>query len=77
MAIVGRLLRKQWAADEAERRHPERAAERIRYREAAEQAFAEMKVKFPVLTGENFAEADKFCKTRTQELLTRKTQGGL
>lgn len=48
---------------------PGAAAERIRYRAAAEQALAEMRRRFPVLTTENFAEADRFRETRTQELL--------
>lgn len=44
-------------------------AERTRYREAAARALVELQERFPTITAENFAEADRFRETRTQELL--------
>jgi hypothetical protein len=69
MAIVGKALRQKWADDAHEARHPERVTERIAYRRAAEQALAETSARFPVLTAENFEEANRFRETRTQEIL--------
>jgi hypothetical protein len=48
---------------------PGAAAERIRFRKAAEQALAETMARYAPLTAENFADADKFREQRTQELL--------
>jgi hypothetical protein len=69
MAYVTRLMRQKMADDAHEERHPERAQERVAYRKAAEQALAELHERFPVLTAENFAEADRFREQRTQQLL--------
>lgn len=72
MAIVGKLLRQKWAADAAEKKHEkERAAERIRFRQCAEQALAETRERFPVLTADNFEEANNFRENRLQDLLRR------
>lgn len=71
MAIVGRALRQKWASDAVEARHPERAAERIRYRAAAERALADTRAKFPTLTTENFAAADAYREARTKELMNQ------
>jgi nicotinamide riboside kinase len=65
-------MRRKMRADADEARHPERAAERIRYRAAAEQALAEMHKRFPVLTSDNFEEANRFREARTQELIRAK-----
>jgi hypothetical protein len=53
---------------------PGAAAERVAYRKAAEQALAELRARWPVLTAENFTEADRFREARTQELLKEKRQ---
>jgi len=63
------MMRQKMAADAAERRHPERVAERIRYREIANLALAEMKEKYPVLTKDNFDEVRDYLDRRVQELL--------
>jgi hypothetical protein len=69
MAIVGRLIRNKAKQDADERAHPERAQERIRYRQAAEQALIDTRAKFPVLTAENFQAANEYREKRTAELL--------
>jgi hypothetical protein len=69
MAIIGKLIRQQARADAYERAHPEAAAERIRYRAAAEQALADTHARFPVLTTDNFAAANAYREARTKELL--------
>lgn len=48
---------------------PERAAERVRYREAAARAVAEREARYPVLTAENAAEAIAWQESRIRELL--------
>jgi hypothetical protein len=48
---------------------PDDVAERVRHRQASEQALAELREKFPVLTRDNFAEADRFRERRTEELM--------
>jgi hypothetical protein len=68
------MMRRKMADDAHEARHPERAAERIAYRKASAQAMAELFARWPVLTAENFAEADRFRVERTQELLQRCVQ---
>ena len=40
-----------------------------RYRKASEQALAELHERWPVLTAENFAAANKFREERTEELM--------
>jgi len=47
---------------------PAEIAERIRYRKAAETAVAERQAQFPVLTAENFEEAQAFQERRIKEL---------
>jgi hypothetical protein len=68
VAIVGRLIRQKAAADAAERSHPERAAERVRFRQISERALAETRAKFPVLTGDNFQAANEYREARIREL---------
>jgi hypothetical protein len=50
----------------------EEIAERIRYRHIASVVVnAEVKARYPVLTAENFAEADEYRQARLQELINQ------
>lgn len=62
----GRLIRRQMELDALET--PETVAERIRYREIAEQAVREREERWPVLTPENMAEAVRWQTERIREL---------
>ena len=66
----GRLLRQQWADDARET--PERVAERIAYRQAADEAIAERERRYPVLTAENALEAIEFQAQEIQRILKTK-----
>jgi hypothetical protein len=68
MAYVTQMMRRKMANDANEARHPELAAERIRHRTAAEQALADVRERFPVLTAENFQEANDYREARIREL---------
>ncbi len=69
MAYVTQGMRRKMADDAHEARHPERARERIMYREAAERALAETMAKFAPLTTENFEAANAYREARTAELI--------
>jgi hypothetical protein len=66
---MGFYSRKHYAMVSPRENTPEETAERVRHRECAKQALAEMQVHFPVLTADNFDAADKWRERRTQELL--------
>jgi hypothetical protein len=68
MAYVTRMMRQKMANEADEARHPERVFERVASRRAHEQALADMRVRFPVLTANNFAEANAYRETRAREL---------
>lgn len=69
MVYVTQALRRKWADEAHEKRHPERVTERIAFRDASSKAIAEMRVKFPVLTADNFDEANAFRESRVRELI--------
>jgi hypothetical protein len=72
MAYVTQGMRRKMADAAYEERHPELAAERIRYRVAAEKALADTQAKFPVLTAENFQAANDYREAHTRELLNHR-----
>jgi hypothetical protein len=69
MAYISKAMRQKLANDAYEDRHPERGAQRIAYRKVAEQALAETQAKYPVLTADNFQEANDYRERRIAELL--------
>ncbi len=68
MVYVCNAMRRKLANDAYEAKHPELGGERARYRDAAVRAIADMRKRFPILTAENFDEADEYRKTRISQL---------
>jgi hypothetical protein len=71
MVYVTLGMRRKMKADADEARHPKRAAERVAYRKAAEQALAETMAQFPTLTVENFEAANAYREKRMAELMEK------
>lgn len=70
MAIIGKALRRKWANDAYEAKHPELVQERIAYRAVCKQAHEETKARFAPFTADNFAEAAAFQERRIKELMS-------
>ena len=64
MAYVTQGMRRKMADAALEARHPERAQERVRYRKACGASTGGNAAKFPVITPESFAQADRFQNAR-------------
>lgn len=64
--MIGRALRQKMRDDAAET--PERVAERVAYRKASEQAYAEMLARFAPLTADNLRASLDWQTARIREL---------
>jgi len=61
---IPRALRQKWADDAHEARHPERAVERLRSRDANKKALADTFAAYPTITPDNFDAANDYRERR-------------